>query len=62
MIRSKKLKGKYEFIIHIPKGANAAYIEKISGYKKQRELLTDRNTVFTVISRNGYLIEMEVIP
>ena len=61
VVRSKKLKGLYEFIIHIPKGSNVAYIEGLSKYKKQRELLINRNTVFTVISRNGNLIELEVI-
>ncbi len=61
VIRSKKLKGRYEFIIHVPKGSNVAYIEKLSMYKKQRELLINKNTVFTVISRNGYLIELEVV-
>ncbi len=61
VIRSKKIKGLYEFIIHVPKGCHAAYIEKLSRYKKQRELLIDRDTVFKVISRNGYLIELEVV-
>ena len=61
VIRSKKLPGQYEFVIHIPEGANVAYIEKLSKYKKQRELLINRNTVFTVISRNGFLVELEVL-
>jgi methionine synthase II (cobalamin-independent) len=61
VIRSKKIKGRYEFIIHLPIGANAAYIEKLSAYKKQRELLINRNTYFKVISRNGTLIELEVV-
>ena len=60
VIRSKKLKGKYEFIIHVPQGANVAYIEKLSRFKSQRELLIDKNTMFVVISRNEYLIELEV--
>lgn len=60
VIRSKILKGQYEFIIHIPKGANVAYIEKLSRFKNQRELLIDRNTVFVVLSRNGFQVELEV--
>lgn len=61
VIRSKRLKGQYEFIIHVPQGACVAYIEKLSRYKRQRELLIDKDTVFTVISRNGHLIELEVV-
>ena len=61
VIRNKKLKGRYEFIIHVPRGAYAAYIEKSSRYKRQRELLIDKDTLFTVISRNGHLIELEVM-
>lgn len=60
VIRSKKLKGKFEFVIHIPQGASVVYIEKLSKYKSQRELLIDKNTMYTVLSRNGYLIELEV--
>lgn len=61
VIRSRRLRGQYEFIIHVPQKASVAYIEKLSKYKKQRELLINRNTVYTVISRNGYLIELEVV-
>lgn len=61
VIRNKQLKGKYEFIIHVPKGANVAYIEQLSKFKKQRELLIDKNTIFIVLSRNGHLIELEVV-
>ena len=60
VIRSKKLKGQYEFIIHIPQGADVAYIEKLSKFKKQRELLINKNTMFTVVSRNECLVELEV--
>ena len=60
VIRSKKLKGQFEFIIHVPQGSNVAYIENLSKFKKQRELLIDKNTMYTVLSRNRYLIELEV--
>lgn len=60
VIRSKILKGKFEFVIHIPQGASVVYIEKLSKFKNQRELLIDKNTMYTVLSRNGYLIELEV--
>lgn len=61
VIRSKTLKGKYEYVIHVPRGAKAAYIEKLSVYRRQRELLIDKNAIYSVISRNGPLIELEVI-
>ncbi len=61
VIRGRKLKGVYEFIIHVPKGASAAYIENLSRYKSQRELLINKDTLYKVISRNGYLIELEVV-
>jgi hypothetical protein len=60
VIRNKRLRGQYEFVIHIPRGANVAYIEKLSKFKKQRELLINRNTLFTVIARSEYLVELEV--
>lgn len=60
VVRSRIIEGQYEYIIHVPKGASAAYIEKLSVYKKQRELLIDRETAYRVISRNGTLIELEV--
>lgn len=61
VIRNKRLGGKYEFIIHIPQGASVAYIEKLSKFKKQRELLINKDTVFVVVSRKEHLIELEVI-
>lgn len=60
VIRSKKLKGQFEFVIHVPQGSSVAYIERLSKFKKQRELLIDKNTLYTVLSRNGYLVELEV--
>lgn len=61
VIRSRKLKGEYEFVIHVPQGASVAYIERLSRYKKQRELLINKETLYKVVSRNGHLIELEVV-
>ncbi len=61
VIRSRRLKGTYEFVIHVPKGSEVAYIEKLSRYKKQRELLINKDTLFKVVARNGFLIELEVM-
>ena len=52
----------YEVIIRIPKGSRAAYIEGISNYPKQRELLLDKDNLFSVISKQDDMIELEVIP
>ena len=61
VIRSRKLNRIYEFVIHVPQGASVAYIERLSRYKKQRELLINKDTLYKVISRNGHLIELEVV-
>lgn len=55
------LKGKYSFIIYVKKGSRAAYIENLSRYKKQRELLIDKNNFFRVISNQGNVIKLEVL-
>lgn len=55
------LKGDYRLIIYVKKGSNAAYIENISYFKKQRELLLDKDCIYRVISRKDNIIELEVI-
>lgn len=51
----------YKILIYIPKGSQGAYIEKISKYPKQRELLLDKDTIFRVISKKEKEIELQVI-
>lgn len=51
----------YKIIIYVPKGSRGAYIEKVSKYPKQRELLLDKNTIFRVISKKENVIELQVI-
>lgn len=51
----------YRIVIYAKKGTRAAYIEELSAYPKQRELLIDKNTVFRVISKQKDMIELEVI-
>ena len=48
------------YICNIMNRKSVVYIEKLSKFKNQRELLIDKNTIYTVLSRNGYLIELEV--
>lgn len=55
------LNRKYKNIIYSKKGTRAAYIESLSSYKKQRELLIDKNTIFRVISKIETEIVLEVI-
>ena len=51
----------YKIIIYVPKGSRGAYIERVSKYPKQRELLLDKNTIFRVISKKENVIELQVI-
>lgn len=51
----------YKVVIYIPKGSVGAYIESISKYPKQRELLLDKGTIFRVISKKENVIELQVI-
>lgn len=52
---------KYKLEIYVKKGAKAAYIEGISVYRKQRELLLDKDCIYRVVSRKGDVIAIEVI-
>ena len=51
----------YKITIFAKKGTRAGYIEKLSGYPKQRELLIDKDTIFRVISKTEDSIVLEVI-
>ncbi len=51
----------YKVVIYIPKGSGGAYIESISKYPKQRELLLDKGTIFRVISKKENVTELQVI-
>lgn len=51
----------YKILIYVPKGSKGAYIEELSKFPKQRELLLDKDTVFRVISKKEKEIELKVI-
>ena len=55
------LKGDYFITFLTPKGSNGAYIEPLSKYPKQRELLFDKNLKYKIIDINGRKIILEVI-
>lgn len=61
VIEKRSLAGQYKIIIYVKKGSNAAYIESLSHFKSQRELLLDKDCVYRVLSRKGNIIELEVI-
>lgn len=62
VIPGRALSGVCEITIYVPKGTNAAYIEKLSVFPNQRELLLDKDCIYRVISNKGNEIELEVIP
>ncbi|WP_411337215.1 phage minor capsid protein [Ruminococcus gauvreauii] len=51
----------YKMIIYVKKGSNAAYIETLSHFPKQRELLIDKDCYYRVLSRKENIIELEVL-
>ena len=59
--RGGALKGVFEFVLYVKSGSRAAYIEGLSHFPDQRELLIDKDALFKVLSRQGNLIELEVI-
>ena len=56
--------GKYSITILASSGTNAAYVEELSAeqFKKQREMLFDKDVVYKVLSRQGNEIIVRTIP
>ncbi len=61
VVKSKSFGTKYKISIYVKKGSKAAYIEKLSHFETQRELLLDKDCIYRVISRKENEIELEVI-
>ena len=61
---NKAFNGKYNIIVFAPKGTHAAYLEQISDpkFKKQYEMLFDKDDVFELSYRHNNTIVVEVIP
>ncbi len=53
--------GKYKYIIEVPPRVRCAYLGNISRYRKQKELLIDKETKYMVLSRQGNYIKLRVI-
>lgn len=55
------IKGDYFLTFLVPKGSKGAYIELLSKYPKQRELLFDKNLKYQILEIRGNEITLEVI-
>lgn len=51
----------YKIVVYVKKGSNAAYVEALSHFPKQRELLIDKDCFYRVLSKKGNTIELEVL-
>ena len=54
-------KGNYNIIMYAIAGTFAGYVECLSEFKKQRELLLDKDSLYRVVSTKGNQILLEVI-
>ena len=61
IVQSRSHDSTYQFVIYVKKNSEAAYIENISYFKKQREMLLDKDCIYRVLSRKDNVIELEVI-
>ncbi len=61
VINNRSFNAKYKLIIYVKKGSDAAYIEKLSYFRSQRELLLDKDCIYRVLSKKNNIIELEVI-
>ena len=60
LFKKHAFKCKYLMVIHLPKGTHAAYIDDISVYKGQFEVLIDKGYQYKLLSKRGNVYEMEV--
>ena len=60
-MKNRALNGTYKIVIYVKKGSSGAYIENLSYFQSQRELLLDKDNIYRVLSRKGKVIELEVI-
>ena len=61
VVKGQAIDGTFQFVIYVKKNSDAAYIENVSCFKKQRELLLDKDCIYRVLSRKDNVIELEVI-
>lgn len=61
IVNTRSFDSVYQLVIYVKKGSSAAYIEELSYFPKQRELLIDKDCFYRVISRKENIIELEVL-
>lgn len=61
VVKSRSFGAKYMLKIYAKRGSKAAYVELLSAYPKQRELLIDKDCLYRVLLIQENKIELEVI-
>jgi hypothetical protein len=61
VVKSKSFTSDYMVKIYVRKGSSAAYIEELSVFKGQREMLLDKDCFYKVISNKENMVELEMI-
>lgn len=61
VIENRSFGAKYKMLIYVKRNSDCAYIEELSHFQSQRELLLDKDCIYRVLSRKGNVIELEVI-
>lgn len=61
VVQSRTLKNAFMVVIKVHKGSECAYIENISNFPNQRELIINKQSAFKVMSKSEGLIELEMI-
>jgi len=59
--KRKAFKKKVQIKIYAKKGTHAGYIETLSSFSEQKELLLDKDFLYRVLSNRDNIIELEVI-
>ena len=59
--KSGALKGDFITEIYAPKGSRCAYLEGLSKYPKQREVLFDKSCKYKVLEKSNKRMKIEVI-
>ena len=59
---SKSFEGEYSIIVYAQKGTNAAYIEELSAYPSQREMLFDKDVEYEVLYQQENTVVVRTKP
>ena len=60
--QSRSFDGEYKITIYAAKGTNAAYIEELSAYPGQREMLFDKDVEYELLYQQGNHIIVRTKP